>query len=153
MIIAFGDVDVVLGADLRRKELHRGAILHDTGVVGVGRRRQVPQIAGRRNAGRGRGMVVVGDAAAAAVAGAVGRDRVVGGVVVERRVRRPDGRRGGRRERLLPVRHPVDRERLAARLDHQPVAEDGALGLFALRRERNGTVGKPVKGQVLVRQE
>lgn len=135
--------------------------MHDTGVVGVGRGRQVPQIVGRRNSGRGCGVVV----AATSAAVAVGRDRVVGRVVVERRVRRPDRCRAGRDEPSavggasvgLPVVGPVDRQRLAARLDDQSVTQDGgagtALGFFALRRERNCAIGKPVKGQVLVRQE
>lgn len=91
--------------DFGRQELHGGPIVHYTGIVGIGRRGQVPQIAGRGNSGRGRTGVVIGDAATAVVA--VGNG--VTGIVVERRVGGPD--RSGRSGiiGLLPVGGTVDR--------------------------------------------
>lgn len=104
VIIAVGG-DVGLRGDFGRQEFDGGPVVHDTGIVGIGRRGQVPQVAGRRNSGRGRTGIVIGYTAPAVIT--VGNG--VTGVVVERRVGGPDRGRSRRSVRLLPeVGGPVD---------------------------------------------
>lgn len=91
VIIALGG-DVRLRGDFGRQEFHGGPVVHNTGIVGIGRRGQVPQVAGRRDSGRGRTGIVISNTTSAVIT--VGNG--ITGVVVERRVRGPDRRRSRR---------------------------------------------------------